>query len=507
MFTRRQFVRGSLLLGGAMLAAACSAPAAPSAPVAATAAPKAPESKPAESKPAEAKPAAAVATTAPAAGPSSAAKPQYKLDLGGYKGPAPTDQKIKLRVMRQTFAPATEEVIKAWNAEWAAAYPNITVEEETVPYGDLNQKLQTYVASGDAPDVMMGKGDFIQSYVFNSIVLNLSDYLTDDFVNDIPAPMREQQSVGGKLYGMPWEQGHTMLYFNRDLFAKAGVQTPPESDDLSKAWTWDQALEAWQKLSAALNPGGAGPVYALAASSYGNGGPGSSYWYEGDYIRSLGDPNAAKDSTAYKTFAGVSPDGLTASGYVDTPEAVKGMTLYQRLFQEKLTPSVAVPNQFEDGNAATRFSSITLANRFSNPSSAPPYKWGATSIPKGNLVFNHTSGDSPIAFGKTKYPAETVAYLGFIHNDKNRVAFHTAWGSMPARLSLFPKMAGYSEYPRSLAVALTKAGYSPPVTPGYLEFFSAMNTAVKDIALGAGVEDRLHKVAKEIDGLLAPYKK
>src|SRR6185369_7639972 len=76
---RRQFVRGSLLLGGAMLAAACSAPAAPSAP---TAAPKAPEAKPADAKPA----AAAPATT------SSSATSQYKLDLGGYKGPAPTDK-------------------------------------------------------------------------------------------------------------------------------------------------------------------------------------------------------------------------------------------------------------------------------------------------------------------------------------------------------------------------------------------------------------------------------
>jgi hypothetical protein len=34
-----------------------------------------------------------------------------------------------------------------------------------------------------------------------------------------------------------------------------------------------------------------------------------------------------------------------------------------------------------------------------------------------------------------------------------------------------------------------------------------MNTAVKDIALGPAPEDRLGKVAKEIDGLLTAYKK
>jgi multiple sugar transport system substrate-binding protein len=201
----------------------------------------------------------------------------------------------------------------------------------------------------------------------------------------------------------------------------------------------------------------------------------------------------------------VSPDGLTATGYVNTPEAVKGMQLYQRIFKEKYSPSVPTPNQFEDGKAATKFSSINLANRYAG--AAPPFKWGVTPAPRGNIVFNHISGDSPIIFAKTKYPAEAAAYMGFVHNDKNRMAFHSNWGSMPARTSLFDKMAGYKEFPRSLAVAMTKVGYSPPVTPGYLEFFSVMNTANKDIALGAAIEGRLDKAAKEIDDLLKQYKK
>ncbi|MCC6173913.1 MAG: extracellular solute-binding protein [Chloroflexi bacterium] len=499
MLTRRHFLTRSLGSAAILMLSAC-APSAPAQPSGSSSAPTQQPAAPAST----AAPSGVSGAPAPTMAPSSAGSAQYKLDLGGYRGPAPTGTAIKLRTMRQSFNPAAEELIKGWNAEWSKAYPNVAIEEEVVPYGDLNQKLQTYVAAGDAPDIMMGKGDFVQAYVFNHIVLNLSEYLTDAFVNDIPASMRAQQSVDGKLYGMPWEQGHTLLYFNRDLFQKAGVQTPPETDDLTKGWSWDQAVDAWQKLTTALNPAGDG-VFALGSSEYGNGGPGSSYWYEGDYIRSMGDPNAPKDSTAYKTFIGISPDGTTASGYVDTPEAVKGMTLYQSLFQKKLTPSVAVAKAYEDGKAATRFSSITLANRFAN--SAPSFKWGAAAIPRGTIVFNHTSGDAPIVYAKTKYPAEAVAYLGFLHNDKNRIGWATTWGSMPARQSLFDKIPGYNEYPRSLAVALTKAGYSPPVTPGYLEYFSAMNTAVKDIALGAPVEDRLHKVAKEIDGLLAPYKR
>jgi multiple sugar transport system substrate-binding protein len=516
---RRQFVRGSLLLGGAMLAAACSAPAAPPAP---TAAPKPAESKPAEAaRPAaDARPAEAARPSAPAAAPAATAAPasggstspasssggKYKLDLGGYKGPVPTDKPVQLKFTRQTFAPNVEQWWKDVYAEWATAYPNITVQEETVPYGDLQQKLQTYVASGDTPDLIMGRGDFVDSYVFNNIALDLSQFLTDDFLSDLLPSIKAQHTVGGKLYAWPWETNNIVMYFNRELWEKAGVPTPPESTDIGQAWTWEQYIEAWKTIVTKLNPSGEPSVYALSASEYGNGGPGSNYWYEGVYARSEGDPNAPKDSSAYKTFAGVSEDGTVVSGYIDTPEAVKGMTNYQTLFKEKLTPSVAQPRMFEDQKAATRFGGLGHFFRFNNPETGIKFKWGAAAVPKGKISMTHTTGDSPIILAKSKYPAEAAALMAFCCNDKNRLTWHKVWGNPPARTSLFDKM-GYSDPIQQISINEIKAGYAPPKTPGFLEYFSAMNTAVKDIALGAAVEDRLKKASKEIDGLLAPYKK
>ena len=494
MLTRRQFLSQSLLLVGSLGLAAC-APAAPPAPAA--------PAKPADAKPAETKPAAA----APASGaPNAAGKPSYKLDLGGYTGPAPTSTAIKLRLVRQTFPPASEQYWKDRYAEWNAAYPNITIEEETIPYGDLNQKLQTTVAAGDPPDIIMGKGDFTSSYVFNNLVVDLSQYLSKEFIDDLTPAMKQQQMVNGKLYAWPWEHGQVMFYFNKDMFKKAGVATPPESADLKDAWTWDQTMEAWEKLNAGLNTGGGEPTtYALASSSYGNGGPGSSWWYEGQYVRSLGDPDAPKDSAAYKTFAGISEDGLKVTGYIDTPEAIKGMTFYQNIFKKKLTPTVPTPNQFEDGKAAVRFGSISSAIRFTTQNK-PPFEWGVAPLPKGKIVFNHISGDAPIILSKTKYPAEAAAFLAHLHTDANRINWHKAWGATPTRVSLFNKI-GYNETWQKLALEMTRVGYAPPITAGYLEYFSAINTAVKDIALGASPEERMPKVAKEIDGLLAPYKK
>lgn len=452
---------------------------------------------------------APVPGVAPTAVTTAVSKPQYKLDLGAYRGPTLSSEKVQLRFLRQIATPAAEDYYKNIYAQWTEAYPNITIQEETVPYGDLVTKIQTYVAAGDPPDVMMGKGDFVQAYVFNNIALNLSEYLAEEFINDLTVAAKAQLIVNGKLYAWPQESSQIMVYFNKDLWQQAGVETPPETSNLDEGWTWQQFEEAWKQISAALNENPDEPnIYPLAASTYGNGGPGSNYFYEGIYIRSMGDPEASQDSSLYKTFAGVSSDGLIASSYVNTPEAIEGMRFYQGIFQQKLTSSVAVPRQFEDGKAAMGFGPYSFSRRYRDPNQADWYlkfNWGTTPVPRGRISFNHISGDSPFISASSKYPAETVAFMAFLNNDTNRVAWHNAWGAMPARLSLFEKM-GYTEPVDKLGLALIQGGYSQPITPGYTEYFGAMNTAVKDIALGADVEDRLNRVAVEIDDLLTSYK-
>ena len=105
-----------------------------------------------------------------------------------------------------------------------------------------------------------------------------------------------------------------------------------------------------------------------------------------------------------------------------------------------------------------------------------------------------------------EHSAEAAAFLAFIHNDVNRLYWHDVWGSMPARASLFGMMDRCSQPQHDVICALTQISSSPPVTPGYLEYFNAMNAALNDIAFGSDPEERLHQAAQEIDELLAQYK-
>jgi multiple sugar transport system substrate-binding protein len=431
---------------------------------------------------------------------------KYKIDLGGYSGPELTSAPITLKIMRQEYPPEVNEVMNAQYAAFSAAYPNITIQEERVPYGDLPTKVQVYVASGQAPDIMMGRNDFASAYAAGELTLPLQQFFSADFIADVYGPLRESATIDGNLVCLPWETNPVYMAFNRDIFDKLGITPPPEVAEYDGGWTVEDYLKCFDDVTKALRASGDQQTFALAASGYGNGGPGSNYTQlESIWVRMMGDPNAAKDSSAYNTFMGVSEDGFTASGYVNTAEAAAGMANYKAVFANGYTPTGVVPDQFRGGAAAITFSGTGTVKRFLK--TGQPFNFGMSPAPKGTIAYTTTVADSPVIFSGTPYPAETAALLAFICNDANRFAFHEAWGSMPVRKTLVDALPEYASDQRlKLGTNVADHAFGPPKSMGWFDYFSAINPAVKDIALGADPQARLNDVATQIDGLLAKYK-
>jgi multiple sugar transport system substrate-binding protein len=427
----------------------------------------------------------------------------YKIDLGGYQGPELTGKPVTVRFLRQAYSPAVNAFFTGLYAKFTAAYPNITIKEELVPYGDLVTKIKVYVTSGDAPDVMMGRNDFTPAYAVGKIALPLNGYFTDAFVADIYPPLVQAASQGGNLYCMPWDNNVEVMLFNRDLFAKAKVAAPPET--IASDWTIEQAIDTMRALARNLSTPSSG-VWALASSTAGNGGPGSNYTqHESFFIRMMGDPKAPANSDVYKTWAGVNADGLRVGGYVDSDGAIAGMTNYQTFFSAGLTPKGIVPDQLSAGTAALSMDSFSVANLYSTAAGKPSFNWGVAPMPEGKSLFGCNASDSPIVWSGTQNPNEAVALVAYLCNDANRVGFARRWGSVPARTSLISQMREYQGTKQQLAVALAKASSPSPRTPGWFDYFNAMNPVVKNIALGADPAGALHAVASQIDTLLAKY--
>jgi hypothetical protein len=209
---------------------------------------------------------------------------------------------------------------------------------------------------------------FRPGYVANDALLPLccgtgDDALTQEDLKDFEPSLLNSVTVGGKVYMALVPDSGTLLYYNTDLFEKAGI-TPPGT--VETAWTWQQVLEALQKVKQEEN----GQV-TVWGSTFRTNPPNQ---FEGMlFPRSKG----AKGSP---TFKGISDDGLSVTGSMDTPEAIQGFQFLQDLFVKyKLIPTTNIPDCFETGRCATKIApadtAAVLGKQFSG------LKWGVTPFP------------------------------------------------------------------------------------------------------------------------------
>ncbi|WP_353808160.1 extracellular solute-binding protein [Agromyces sp. SYSU T00194] len=424
----------------------------------------------------------------------------YAMDLGGYTGVEPSGDDMTITIMRQSWDDASNAVFDETVAEFEAAYPNITVSQQLVPYGDLSTNLQTYVASGNVPDIVMGRSDFVSSYLYGDIAAPVGEYFTDDFLADFTPSIIDSVTLDGVAYALPWEHQLQLLAYNIDMFEEAGVPLPPQSTDPEAGWTVDQWFDAFAQLRAWMDSSGNGDLYPLAPSGFGNGGPGSNYaQLESTWIRMQGSPDADPDSDEYRSFVGVSDDGLSVDGYINNPLAVEGMTSYQSLFTNNWSPVDYVPDMFKAQTAAVDVGGIFAGT--------DEFDWGLTPLPRDESVVSSNASDSFIVSSTSEHPAEAAALLGALTSTDTKVAWHTAWGSLPAQQSVIAGLpaetTGTERYQMVQNMAAATVG--APQTPGWFEYFNQMNTTVRDIGLGADPQTALDAAAVSIDNALSRY--
>jgi len=147
-----------------------------------------------------------------------------------------------------------EQVKKAYDlsfAEFTKANPGITVKTVLVPYADYFTKLRTDVGGGNANDIFMMNGSYLQPYVTAGSLLEIGadfDSLKADWV---PAAV-EQYTRDGKLWGVPQlTDGGIAMYYNKKLLGDAGI-TPEQLTGLVWApggGSGDTLLPILQKLT------------------------------------------------------------------------------------------------------------------------------------------------------------------------------------------------------------------------------------------------------------------
>jgi lactose/L-arabinose transport system substrate-binding protein len=132
-------------------------------------------------------------------------------------------------------------IMKEAAARYGKTHPDINVNIVDLNKGDVEQKLQTALASNatDAlPDIVLIEDYGAQKYLqsFPGAFEALSDHGVD---YSGMAPYKVQlMTLDGKVYGMPFDSGVTGLFYRKDYIEAAGYKR----EDMQKL-TWDKYIE------------------------------------------------------------------------------------------------------------------------------------------------------------------------------------------------------------------------------------------------------------------------
>lgn len=140
-----------------------------------------------------------------------------------------------------------EEVLKGFYDE----NPNIKVKIDLIPFPDYQQKMSVLAAGSELPDVGWVSEAMVSQFTKNDILSDISEFSKDDDfnMNDFIPSTLELWKHDGKLLGLPFSTPPMILYYNKTMFEKAGLETPTELA-MKDEWTWEQFEEAAKALSA-----------------------------------------------------------------------------------------------------------------------------------------------------------------------------------------------------------------------------------------------------------------
>jgi multiple sugar transport system substrate-binding protein len=251
---------------------------------------------------------------------------------------------------------------------------NADVKVEMLGGVQYGSKLLTQILSGKAPEVLQVNYGDVKSLAPQGAFEDLSKTFGSEKANYEPEIWKLSED-GGKLYGMPW-LGHTIqLIYNKTLFEKAGIKSPPK--------TWDELYDAAKKLTVDTNGDGKPDQYGIGLA--GKQGPDLSWMF--GMFAAQGGAKLVKEANGGHEVA------------INSPKGQKALEFYTKLMKETAPPD----SLNKDGGAIMAdFRNQVVAMELQGP-------WGVSDVWKTGGKFE--TGVAEVPAGPAGKATEVTAYL------------------------------------------------------------------------------------------------
>ena len=367
----------------------------------------------------------------------------------------------------------------------------IEVESEQIPEQQQRQKVVIELASGKPSFDVIHLSYHVQKRQFEKAgwLADMSGYLKDpnltppDLVESdfSAAGLQYARNDKGQMLSLPWSVDYFILYYNKELFQKKGVEVPK---------TLDEMAVAAEKLTDPKDG-----IFGFVG-------------------RGLRNANMAMWSNFYLNYGG---EFLDAKGNIltDGPEAVEATKLYQRLLTKSAPPGVAGFNwmesmaSFTQGRSAMWIDADGWAPPLEDPNASRVVgKVGYTVVPAGPKgQFSSTYGDG-IGIAAAS-PNKEAAYLlcQWVASRKQGERLLQAGGGVPFRTSILNdpevrKGVKTQEWLQSVIDSAKISKLGLPVVVPVAEFRDIVGAALTATLSGADPATELKKAHEQYRPIL-----
>lgn len=363
----------------------------------------------------------------------------------------------------------------------------VKIAEERLPIDELFKALEVRLTARNAlPDVYLVDGPLTASYAIRGHLLDLAPVVGSELGRYVPTTL-VQGTWRDKLYSLPLGTSSQLMFYNKKLFAEAGIPLP--SADPAKRLTWDELLEIAKKLT------------KPAISQFG-------FTFESV------NPYQLLPLPQSRGVKVIGDDGFTAAGHVDSPGMIDVMTWYQQMYQvHKIGPV----GTFQTGVTQEMFGANKLAMfiggtwnlvgfaKFKDLDYAvaphPYFAGGKPITPTGSWHI----GINP----RTSQMAQAQAFVKWFTTRDTMDLWFDLRQYPPSLKQIWEERAKTTFVDPAWAIVqheLANTATSRPATPGYREYESFLKIAMQDIQTGANVKEALVRAASSIDREMRKYR-
>lgn len=396
---------------------------------------------------------------------------------GGSSGEAGGKKVINVALWDENVKDTVNKSIELYKKN----HPDVDVKVTYTPWADYWTKLKTSLAGNSGPDVFWMNGPNFYAYASKGWIKDLQPLIDENKLDTsvYTDALVNLYTYNDHLYGLPYFLDAVGLYYNKELFDKAGVSYPDGS------WTWDTIEQNAAKLTDKQNG-----VYGYTALIDSQSG-----YY--DLIHQAGGYIISEDKTK--------------SGF-DSPEALSAFQWEKKLMDQGYSPNAqqqleTKPLQLFGSGKAAMFPAISV--------SAPELykllgdKLGVAPLPAGKQKATIVHGLSWAMNEKTKHQQEAWDLIQVLSGKEGEQYLAESGFSIPAYegteegwLKSIPSL--------DLKVFVDSLDFAVPypVSERTAEWQDVETKELQDAYLGKkSFEEALKTIADKMNEILAEEKK